>query len=145
VPRYRLEHDFFLRLGSQLAHISPCWQSRDHWALEVAVVLVAASGGALSLAGVVEASSVGRWRVRLLLGGSGFRSCCGQACAVGHDVGDGVGGGLRRVEVDRVLGHAVGVGGDAEVEVGLRAGDGSAEVVVGVPFGEVASRPLHPK
>jgi hypothetical protein len=50
---------------------------------------------------------------------------------VGRDVLNGVGCGLGRVQVDGVHRCAVDIGGDAEIEVGLRAGDDCAEVVVG--------------
>ena len=49
---------------------------------------------------------------------------------VGGDVLNGVGGGLCGVELDGVHRGAVDLGGDAEVEVGLWAGDGCAEVAV---------------
>ena len=42
---------------------------------------------------------------------------------------DGVGCFGARVDLDRVHRRAVDVGRDAEIEVGFRAGDGSAEVV----------------
>ena len=56
----------------------------------------------------------------------------GEAGLVGGDVVDGVGGHAARVDDD--VGHecAVEEGLDAEVEVGLWAGDGGAEVSVGV-------------
>ena len=54
-----------------------------------------------------------------------------EACAVGDDVLNGVGGGLGGVDFHRTHLRAVDVCRDAEVEVGLRAGDGCAEVVVG--------------
>jgi hypothetical protein len=47
---------------------------------------------------------------------------------------NGVGGYCARVELDRVHQRAVDVGSNAEVEVGLRAGDGGAEIVVGGAF-----------
>jgi hypothetical protein len=54
------------------------------------------------------------------------------ALAVGGDVVDGVGGHAARVDDD--VGHkrAVEDGLDAKVEVGHRAGDGGAQVGVGV-------------
>jgi len=57
---------------------------------------------------------------------------CGHAGAVGGHVVDGVGGHAARVEDD--VGHegAVEERLDAEVEVGLRAGDGGTEVGVAV-------------
>jgi hypothetical protein len=49
---------------------------------------------------------------------------------VGGDVGDGVGCCGAGIELDWVHRRAVDVGGDAEVEVGLRACDGCAKVGV---------------
>jgi hypothetical protein len=56
-------------------------------------------------------------------------SCAGglEAVLIGGDVVDGVGCGLGRVDLDGVHGRAVDVGGDAEVEVGLRPLDDGAE------------------
>jgi hypothetical protein len=51
---------------------------------------------------------------------------------VGGDVLNGVGGGLCGVELDWVHRRAIDVGGDAEVEVCLRAGVRGAEVSVAV-------------
>jgi hypothetical protein len=55
-----------------------------------------------------------------------------EACSVGGDVVDGVGGHAARVEDD--VGHELAVeeGLDTEVEVGRRAGDGGTEVGMGV-------------
>ena len=50
---------------------------------------------------------------------------------VGGDVVDGVGCGLAGVDLHGAHCGAVDEGLDAEVEVGLRAGDGGAEVVIG--------------
>ncbi len=50
---------------------------------------------------------------------------------VGGDVVDGVGCGFCCVDDDVAGERAVQIGRDAEVEVGLRAGDRGAEVVVG--------------
>jgi hypothetical protein len=50
--------------------------------------------------------------------------------AVGNDVGDCVGCGGARVEIDRTLKHAVEIGLYTEVDVGLRASDGRSEVGV---------------
>ena len=74
-------------------------------------------------------------------GGGSRRSGCGlnddgagrgarEALAVGHDVGDGVGRGGAGVELDGALKRAVEVGLNAEVEIGLGAGDGRSEVGV---------------
>jgi hypothetical protein len=54
-----------------------------------------------------------------------------EAGAVGGDVVDGVGGHCARVEHDVANRRAVEEGLDAEVEVGLRAGDRGAQVGVG--------------
>ena len=51
---------------------------------------------------------------------------------VGDDIGDGVGCRRARVDLHRVHFGAVDVGDDAEVEVGLRAGDGRTEIGVRV-------------
>lgn len=52
---------------------------------------------------------------------------------VGGDVVNGVGCRCTRVDLHGARLDAVDVGLDAEVEVGLRAGDRGAEIVVGVP------------
>ena len=53
---------------------------------------------------------------------------------VGGDVGNGVGCGRGGIDSDGAHGGAVHEGVDPEVEVGGGAGDGGAEVVVGVPY-----------
>jgi hypothetical protein len=79
-----------------------------YWALDVADVLVAAGGGVLSLAGVI--------------GSGGGR---GQPVLIRGDVGDGVGCCGAGVDLHWAHFASVDVGCDAEVEVGLRAGDGA--------------------
>jgi hypothetical protein len=72
-------------------------------------------------------------------------ACGGEAGLVGGDVLNGVGCCLGRVELDGVHRGAVDVGCDAEVEVLPRTGDGGTEVVVVVPFAEVASLTSYPR
>jgi hypothetical protein len=80
------------------------------------VVLVAGSGGALSLAA---------WMRTVRVEGR-------SGPAVGGDVVDDVGGYATRVENDVADECAVEEGLDTEVEIGLRGGDGRAQVGIGV-------------
>jgi hypothetical protein len=64
---------------------------------------------------------------------------------VGRNVGDGVGRQGAGVELDWVHRCAVDVGCDAEVEVGLRAGDGGAALDDGVLGGGEASKISGPR
>jgi hypothetical protein len=68
------------------------------------------------------------------LNDDGSCGCCGEAGLVGGDVVNRVGCDLGRVDDDVAYECAVEIGLDAEVEVGLRACDRGAEVVVRVPY-----------
>src|ERR1019366_6068185 len=54
----------------------------------------------------------------------------GSPCVVGRHVVDGVSGDRARIYLDRIDKCAIEEGTDAEIEIGLRASDGRAEVGV---------------